>query len=741
MHQSTVTQDLVLVGGGHSHAIALKLLGMHPVDGTRVTLISPLSHTPYSGMLPGHVAGFYDFDECHIDLRPLSGFAKAQFIRDRAVGLDLENRRVLCANHPPIGFDILSLDIGSTPAAIEIPGANEYAIRAKPVDRFLQQWNRIIEQVREDPQNPWDLGIVGGGAGGVELALTVQAKLHQVLRNAGQPTHNLTIHLFHRGSELLSGHGSWVSRRMEGVLRDRGIQIYLNENVTELKPGVTACCESGLQVACDRVFWVTQASSPDWIAQSGLTADDRGFILVSDTLQSVSHPFIFAAGDIATMQNHPRPKAGVFAVRQGKPLFQNLQRQLRRQPLQPYRPQRQLLALIGTGDGRAIASRGALGFGPSKLLWWWKDRIDRKFMERLSNFSTMEDNSEGTQPMYCAGCASKVGSSVLERVLQRIDIEPGGDEIQIGLNAPDDAAVVRVTGEKAIVHTIDFFRSFLSDPYIFGQITANHCLNDLFAMGATPQTALAMATVPHGREAKAEETLYQLLSGAVEVLQQANATLVGGHTNEGDELALGLSCNGTADPDRLLRKSGMQPGQVLILTKPLGTGTLFAADMRLQAKGRWIEAAVESMLRSNQAAADCLRRRGASACTDVTGFGLAGHLVEMVKASGVGAVLDLEAIPVLEGAIATAERGILSSLHGQNLGAASAIRNFARMSDRSAYPIVFDPQTSGGLLAAIPPGNAGGCIAELQKLGYPHARAIGYGTVLEKEVPPIVLKG
>jgi selenide, water dikinase len=330
--------------------------------------------------------------------------------------------------------------------------------------------------------------------------------------------------------------------------------------------------------------------------------------------------------------------------------------------------------------------------------------------------------------MRCAGCGSKVGSTVLEKVLSRIKSEhPDGEErtdIVIGLDAPDDAAVVQVPTGQLMVHTIDYFRTLINDPYIFGQISANHCLSDIFAMGAIPQSALAIATVPYSEPAKVEETLYQLLSGAVKVLNQAQAPLIGGHTTEGAELGFGLSCNGLAFHNKLLRKSGMEPGQVLILTKPLGTGTLFAADMRRQAKGHWIDEAVESMVLSNQAAAACFLQHGATACTDITGFGLLGHLMEMVQASDVAVELKLDILPVLAGAKETVEKGIFSSLYPENLRASRYIDNLALVENHPLYPLLFDPQTAGGLLASIPESQTSHCLAALKTLGYEYSSAI-----------------
>lgn len=781
-----IVKDLVLIGGGHSHAIALKQFGMNPLPGVRLTLVTNVSHTPYSGMLPGYIAGLYSFEQCHIDLRPLCQFAGAQMILGRAVGLDLQQQRVELADRPPLSFDLLSIDIGSTPATVSVPGASEYAIPVKPISKFLQYWQEVLTVASRAADRPLRLAIVGGGAGGVELALSAQARLQQLYRAAQQSSQQLEIHLLHRGDRLLPERGRWAGDRLEQILIEREIHLHLQETVCAVEPLAAAesvalpkliRCESGLTVPVDYVFWVTQAAAAPWLHNSGLTTDAQGFIQVSDTMQSVSHAQVFAAGDVATMVNHPRPKAGVFAVRQGKPLYQNLRRALLDRPPRPFLPQKEFLILIGTGDRAALASRGRFGIGPYPWIWQWKDRIDRQFMEKFSNLQAgMKDESggredarmkqdlihptlrEGQSPtsyssrtlsaniphssppplMHCAGCGSKVSSSVLERVLRRIQQEQPDrwqrQDVLVGLDAADDAAVVTVPAGQVMVQTIDYFRALLSDPFVFGQIAANHCLSDIFAMGAAPQSALAVVTLPYASEPRLEETLYQLLSGALQVLFQSGAVLVGGHTTEGAELAFGLSCNGLAQPDRLWRKSGMQPGDVLILTKPVGTGTLFAADMRLKAQGRWIAEAIESMLLSNQGAVSSLQAHETTACTDVTGFGLLGHLLEMLQASQVAAALNLNALPVLEGAKETAQQGILSSLHPQNLSASRSIKNIDQAEAHPLYPLLFDPQTSGGLLASVPADRAAACLAALQAAGYEQSRAIG--TVLSQVGEP-----
>ena len=340
--------------------------------------------------------------------------------------------------------------------------------------------------------------------------------------------------------------------------------------------------------------------------------------------------------------------------------------------------------------------------------------------------------------MRCGGCGAKVGATVLSRALGGVTPAERAD-VLVGLDSPDDAAVVDTGGPLLSVQTVDYFRAMIDDPYLFGKIAANHALGDVYAMGGTPQTALAIATVPYGIEAKVEADLAMMMTGANEVLREANCALAGGHTSEGAELALGFAVNGLVPRDAVLHKSGMQPGDILVLTKPVGTGTLLAADMRGKAKARWVAAAVDHMCRSNREAAAALARHGARAATDVTGFGLLGHLVEMVRASDVDVGLALDRIPVLDGARATIARGVFSSLQPQNVRLRRAIADLDAVSAHPDYPLLFDPQTAGGLLAAVPAARAKACVAELRRAGYEQAAVIGRVRARSGRLEPIEL--
>ena len=751
-----VLRDIVLVGGGHSHVGVLKRFGMQPAPGIRLTVICRDTHTPYSGMLPGYIAGHYSYDEVHIDLSRLARFAGARFFRDEALGLDRAAGKILCRNRPPVPYDFLSINIGSAPQMSNVPGATEHAVPVKPINGFNARWQLLLERVREHAGTT-RIAVVGGGAGGVELTLAMQYRLRNELRAAGRNPDELSFHLLTSDPVILPTHNASVRRAFERVLDERGVEVHCNAEVDRVSAARLQTA-GGETVGADEMVWVTRAGGAPWLRETGLALDADGFIQVTDTLQTVTDPKVFAAGDIASMINHPLEKAGVFAVRQGPPLAQNLRRAAEGKTLEPYRPQSRWLALISTGDKYAVASRGALGF-KGAWVWRWKDWIDRRFMLKFSQFPAMDGERAVAAPstvqlgeeeaaqaisavaMRCGGCGAKVGATVLARALGALH-PVDRDDVLIGLHAPDDAAVVRVPPGKAMVHTVDFFRAFIDDPYLFGKVAANHALGDIFAMGAEAQSATAIVTVPAGLETKVEDVLFQMMSGAIEVLNDADCALVGGHTGEGKELALGFAVNGLVDEDlaSVLKKSGMRPGEVLILTKPIGTGTLFAAHARLEARGRWIDAALVSMCQSNRAGAQCLREHGASACTDLTGFGLLGHLVEMTKPSGVDAELDLAALPVLGGAEQTSAAGILSSLQPANVRLRRALRNQQEAASHPRYALIFDPQTAGGLLASVPPERAEACLKALHALGYEQAAAIGRVLEQGEALEPIVLR-
>lgn len=733
MQNQPIARDLVLLGGGHSHVAVLRSLGMKPVPGMQVTLISPDVETAYSGMLPGVIAGYYAEADMHIDLVRLCRFAGARFFRSQATALDPVGQVVTCQDRPDVPYDILSVDIGITPS-MGVPGAAGRVIPVKPINGFLAQFNAFIARVFGSPQvgggggegvrgkrGGRRIGFVGAGAGGVELCLSIVARLALECERRGEPN-AFTYDLFFDSDEVLPANNAAVRRAFAQRLGAAGVGLHPQFRVASVEDERLLAAD-GVIADVDEIFWVTSAASQPWLAGSGLKVSDDGFVWVSETLQSISHPDVFASGDIANVVGQPRPKAGVFAVRQGKPLVRNLCRAALGQPTVAFRPQLNFLSIIATADGGAVASRGERML-QGGWVWRWKDWIDRRFIAKYNELPAMAIEpkvglaAEFDDQMRCGGCGSKLDAGLLSEALK--DVRPVAlPQIVKGLDDPDDAAVVRV-GERLIVHSVDGFRAFIDDPYVFAQIAVHHAVSDIHAMGATPVSALVTVTVPYGKPRIMLAVLKLVMAGINRALEVENVALVGGHTSEGGELAVSIAVNGEVDEDRLLGKRGVQPGDQLILTKPLGTGTLFAADMRYEAEGQWIAGAVDMMLQPNGPAAALLRHFDVHACTDVTGFGLAGHLREMLGGSAHGASVARARLPLLAGAECLLGKGVVSSLHAGNRDS-TPVAGVTHPRDE----ILFDPQTAGGLLAAVPASAADACLAALRAGPCPSAVVVG----------------
>lgn len=745
INQELIVKDLVLIGGGHAHVAVLKRFGMNPVSGLQITLIAKDIHVPYSGMLPGYITGEYDFDDMHIDLQPLAQFASARIIDAEATGIDTHNNEITCQSRPPIPYDLLSINIGGTPIVPEWGDTQNIGVGVKPVDRFIKHWSRLLEKLNTNSAGQ-NIFVVGAGAGGVELVLAMHARLQS------SNLSGVSLHLVCKGDAILPAYPSKVGFQIGKLLETRGINLHTDTTITSANPG-ELCLSNGKTFTPLEVFYSTPVKPAPWLKNSGLEVDESGFLKVHDTLQLLSHPEIFAAGDIASIVNYPRAKAGVHAVRQGKILEKNLRRSLFGQAPKPYTPQKTTLALLGTSDGSALAIKGSLH--TSGRLWWsLKKMIDRKFIESYNNLPPMPENTDlqnikmpigkeieqalQSSAMRCGGCGAKVDAGVLDRTLKKLNLHQGHDLI-VGLNSPDDAAVFEIPSNKLLVQSVDYFKSIVKDPYLFGKIAANHSCNDIFAMGGKPISALAIATIPYGLESKTEALLYQMLSGAKEVLDEAGAALIGGHSSEGTDLALGFTVNGLVEKNEILHKSTVAENDVLILTKALGTGTLFAADMKHKAKGRWIQSAIHSMTTSNRAAAECFSKFGATACTDISGFGLAGHLSEMIRPTQLEAQLYLDHIPVLDGALEMLGQGLMSSMHQSNEKFDVFINDTSTFTNERKYPLLFDPQTAGGLLASIPSSMADECLKQLETLGYQDSAIIGIIHKAKKQKKPITL--
>jgi selenide,water dikinase len=305
-----------------------------------------------------------------------------------------------------------------------------------------------------------------------------------------------------------------------------------------------------------------------------------------------------------------------------------------------------------------------------------------------------------TELTDCGGCAAKLGADLLAEALSGLGAEATPAELIAGLAPPDDAAVYRVGDDLAIIGTLDFFPPLVDDARTFGEIAAANALSDVFAMGGRVLFALSIAAFP---EDLPRDTLAAIFDGASAKVREAGGTLAGGHTIRDPEPKYGLAVIGAAHPDRLLRKGGARPGDRLLLTKRLGTGVLVSGSRQGRTAPEDLVAAVDQMRNLNRAASEVLVESGITAATDVTGFGLLGHGLEMARASHARFTFDASALPVLDGALDLAAAGVETGGAAYNRRFVAAALTVADGIPPELITIAYDPQTSGGLLAAIPP--------------------------------------
>ena len=714
---------VVLVGGGHTHIQVLRRYAMarpEPGDELELTLVVDSPVAVYSGMVPGFAADHYQAHQLEIDTVPLARRAGARVILAPLSGIDPQAQLLEIEGRAPLRYDLASLDIGSTVAGLNLPGVREHALASRPIARLVERLERL-------PENPERLTIVGGGAGGIEMAFTLQARFEK--RSGTKPA----VTVLSASKQILPGYPRRVVKRVERAATRRGIRILTGVRVQEVRAhGVVT--DQGFE-ASDATLWVTGAVAHNNVDLSALPLEARGFVLTEDTLQVPGFPNLFAVGDCAVMKNYPNtPKAGVYAVRQGPPLIDNLNAALYGAPLVPYRPQSDFLTLLNLGDRSAIGAKWGVPF-EGRWVMNLKDRIDQRFMERFRVLQAIGEPSDSfpagmgdseDDEMLCGGCAAKLSQTSLERALGRLETElPPGvrhEETVLGAREKDDTSAVREASGRWRLANLDGFRAFTNDPFLLGQVATHNALSDLDAKGARPRHAQVWIGLPEADqddEARNEELLFQLLSGVRSVLDERGVELLGGHTTTGPEITVGLHAEAYLEPDETpLTLGGMNVGDELVLTKPLGTGVLLHADAKGECPGRALCSVLESMTTGNGAAGQIARTHEASAATDITGFGLLGHLAEMARASKTSVRVRAGDVPGLPGARDALARGLRSTSHERNV---RALRN-ARI-DRGVTlvdkALLCDPQTAGGLLITIPPAQAAALLKALQSEGLP----------------------
>jgi len=370
-------REVILVGGGHSHVQVLESLASQPLANAKVTVVVDKPIAIYSGMVPGFVAGQYKADELEIDVPRLCQWAGVECIVDPVVMIDAASRQIVLQDGSRLSYDLSSINVGSTVAGLDLPGIREFAIPTRPIAELMRQTDDVLTRASAHKKDSaFRVIVVGGGAGGVELAFTFLERL----RASGCGT--VEAHLINAGPRILDGYPASLARRADRAAVKRGIQIHCGRRVLSARPHKVVM-DNGEVWPCDALLWVTGAVSHALLRNSGLPTEERGFVQTRSTLQVLEHDDLFAVGDCGTLIDFPRtPKAGVYAVRQGPVLTHNLRAALTGEPLREYTPQSDFLTLLNLGDGTALGAKKGLSF-EGRWVMKLKDWIDRKFMQRF----------------------------------------------------------------------------------------------------------------------------------------------------------------------------------------------------------------------------------------------------------------------------------------------------------------------------------------------------------------------
>ena len=642
-------------------------------------------------MVPGLIAGVYQPEELTIDLRSLADQAGVAFIDAEITDIDLYKKILHCHKRNPIKFNYLSLNIGAFGNPNQKLGPEQAMIKPLHESLALISQNDFYSHDAEHQE----FSIVGSGLASIEVSIA--------LRNRW-PKRKLTLH----------AQTKKISEQIKETLQEQNIKIISTIDNTTIEGPALFC---------------TGSFGPEWIKKIGLKVNRNGRIQTKSTLQTLDYPYIFASGDCGVIQNKERHASGVWAVRAAPILAINLENIIRSKPLRKWRPQKRAIQLIGKIQGINIAQQawiqyGRYEIGPYHWAWKWKRFIDKRFIEMFHMKKAMGVHSES---MDCRGCAAKLAAEPLRNALKDATLGSLG-------NSPEDA----VTLDKNWLQSVDGFPALISDPWLNARITTLHACSDIWACGATVASIQALITLPNIQAKLQESLLKQILSGINGAIKEQKAKVLGGHTLVSRDPApnpatmgiqISLCVNGKQHPALdIWHKGGLQSGDVLLLSKPIGTGVLFAAAMQNATRATHLDKALALMSTSQHHLVDQLRKlemkhpRSIHACTDVTGFGLMGHLSEMLQASNHvrRAHINLAKVPALEGAINLLKQGYTSSLAPSNRQFWNLLNSTQNQPPRVTLEIpkestkdkkdhkarlelIVDPQTCGPLMLACSP--------------------------------------
>ncbi len=678
-------KDLILIGGGHSNLKVIKDFVKKPIPNLRITLISNVIDTPYSGMLPGYIEGLYTWRDVNIDLYKLSTFGNFRFIHDEVININGKERKIFFNQRPHIKFDYLSINIGIESDFSKIQGAKKYTVPLKPI-------SRINYNFFQNKLNVNNIAIIGAGSAGVEISLALRKRVNK----------NINVTLFSGANGILPSYDKITSQKIKKILINSNIKLIEKDPVRLINKNYIITSKN-IKHSIDKSILATNGLAPSWIRNTDLKLCAKGFIETNTNFQT-NFDYIFASGDIINFANKDLPKSGVYAVKSGKILSKNIRNKILKKQLLNYIPQNYHLSLIGLANNKALGHKYGLSF-VNKFNFDIKKLIDKNFVEKysLKKISKMKLKKVNNPEMLCKGCAAKISIDVIKNSIP--------SELSYISN---DAALIPTS--KNLYHTIDMINSIITDPYKLGMISANHSLSDIYASGSKPVSAQMILQLPLASNEINSRDLNQVFSGAKDILQKNSCELSGGHTmiGEDDHPVIGFSVIGKGN--YLQSKKILQNGDLLILTGKIGSGLIFAGINSDKIDSFYQIPVLEQMLEGNFLIGNVIKDIKPICATDITGFGLCNHLLNLINRveSLKGLNIKIKNIPIFDGVIKCINRKVRSSLFLQNYNFGKDYLSY-QDSSNSINEILFDPQTVGGIAFIIPKNEKQNTLSVLNK--------------------------
>ncbi len=689
-----INNDLVLIGGGHSHIMLMMELFKKPIKGNRITLISNEIDTPYSGMIPGFIEGIYTWRETHIDLYKLCFKLDIRFIHSEVLEISAFNKEIILKNRPKIKFDVLSINTGIKSNNKTIKGALKYCIPVKPISKLS---NKFLNEIKKNN----NIAFIGGGPASVELALGLQKRFKN-------NKSNLQISIITGKNGLLSSFPPKTRKIAKQTLKNTKINVIEKVEVIEVQKD-KLLLSNKTKLKIDKSILSTNAMPPEWIKKSDIILNPNNFIIVNDKFQT-NYNYVFAAGDVVDFNNQNLSKSGVFAVKSGKPLAKSIRGFIQKKEAVPYKFNKNYLSIIGLSNGLAIATKYNLTF-TSKFCFLLKKLIDLKFVKKFnnlrqnnySNFSDLlkifdkiikkSNENIPTYQMQCRGCAAKVDFNALKKALPK-NI----------MNTSEDA--INIKNYPKLYQSVDMISAIVSDPYLLGKIAANHAISDIIAVNSKLISALMILQLPFSNSEINSRDLEQVTTGASDVLKLIDCSMSGGHTMIGKDKDPIIGFSVIGEKKNIVSHkipSKLKVNDVLILTEKIGSGIIFSGINNDLIDSYYQIEVLNQMSKGNINFSKISNKLKTLSMTDITGFGLVNHLLNLIKrdSENIGLTIYPEKIPVFNGVKEALSKKVRSSLYDKNFKTAQKNLIYDRET-KLIDEILYDPQTVGGLAFIIP---------------------------------------